>query len=84
MPDSQPTFGRSSRELERDVLYLLTVDGEPIWSVDDIGRAVGSPVSGVDAVDRLRRAGLVHQTADGFVFAAHAGYRAVAMIGAAV
>jgi hypothetical protein len=65
-------------ELERNVLYLLTEpdDGQPLWSVEDIGREIESnepivPVRG------LIRAGLLHTTCDGFVFATRAGVRVV-------
>jgi hypothetical protein len=37
---TEPTSGRSDDELERDVLYRLTADGEVIWSVEDLGLAV--------------------------------------------
>jgi hypothetical protein len=68
--------------MERDVLYLLTEpdDGQPLWSVDDIAREVETddpmvPVRG------LLRAGLIHRTCDGFVFATRAGVRVVQIIG---
>ena len=73
---------RSYDEIERDVLYLLTQpdDGQPLWSLADIGREIESkdpmaPVRG------LLGAGLIHRTTDGFVFATRAGVRAVQMIG---
>jgi hypothetical protein len=66
--------------IERDVLYMLTGDA-PIWSVDDLGRVLEDRVAAIDAVGGLRRAGLLHQTSDGHVFATHAGLRAVEMIG---
>lgn len=81
---TEPTSVRPLDELERDVLYALTVDGEPIWSVEDLGRSVSSELGAVDAVAGLLKAGLIHQTSDGYVFATHAGYRAVAMTGASV
>jgi hypothetical protein len=68
--------------MERYVLYLLTEpdDGQPLWSVDDIAREVETddpmvPVRG------LLRAGLIHGTCDGFVFATRAGVRVVQIIG---
>lgn len=73
---------RSYDEIERDVLYLLTrpEDGQPLWSVEDIGREIETdepilPVRG------LLNAGLVNRTSDGFVFATRAGVRVVQMIG---
>lgn len=65
---------------ERDILYLLT-NGQPIWSVDDIGRDIEDDVAAEDAVRDLQRAGLVNQTTDGFVFATRAGYRVVQLVG---
>jgi antirestriction protein len=68
--------------MERDALYLLTdPDNYPtLWSVPDIGREIG--YFDPEAVVRsLRNAGLVHQTADGFVFASPAAYRMVALVG---
>lgn len=55
-------------------------NGQPLWSVDDIAREVETddpmvPIRG------LLRAGLIHQTTDGFVFAARAGVRVVQIIG---
>jgi hypothetical protein len=68
---------------ERDVLYLLTTpdDGQPIWSVADIGREIESTDDAEIAVNGLLRAGLIHKTCDGFVFAARAGVRVVQMVG---
>lgn len=71
-------------EMERDVLYLLTNEDQPVWTVEDIGRAIDDHIGAIDAVGGLRRAGLLIQTSDGHVFATRAGYRAVAMIGAVV
>lgn len=80
-PIPEPTaFG----VIEREVLYLLTTEGEPIWSVEDIGRAIDSHVDAADAVVALQRAGLLNQTPDGHVFATRAGVCAVALIGAVV
>lgn len=68
--------------LERETLYLLT-DPErypSIWSVPDIGRELD--YFDAEAVVRpLRNAGLLHQTADGFVFATPAAFRMVQMVG---
>jgi hypothetical protein len=76
MPDENPIRARDFDVMERDVLYLLTEpsDGQPLWSVEDIGREIESdepttPIRG------LLRAGLVNQTSDGFVFASRAGVR---------
>ena len=71
--------------MERDVLYLLTEpeDCQPLWSVDDIGRELEDrdpmvPIRG------LLRAGLIHRTSDGFVFASRAGVRMAQLVEQAV
>lgn len=68
---------------EMQVLYLLT-NGQPIWSVPDLGRELDDPPGTEDAVDGLRTAGLVNQTSDGFVFATRAAYRMVQIVGKVV
>ncbi|HEV3047738.1 MAG TPA: hypothetical protein VGY13_10290 [Solirubrobacteraceae bacterium] len=80
----QPTPAQACDETQRTVLYLLTAENQPLWTVDDVGRAIDNRIGGVDAVGHLRRAGLIAQTTDGHVFATRAGYRAVAMTGAVV
>lgn len=81
----QPTHdpARKSDELERDVLYLLTSPNgmQPIWTVEEIGRTLDDQLDAIDAVGGLRRAGLVHRTSDGHVFASRAAVRLVQMIG---
>jgi hypothetical protein len=67
---------RAFDEAERDVLYLQTEpsDGQPIWSVEDIGREIESQ-GAITFVRGLLRAGLVNRTGDGFVFATRAAVR---------
>jgi len=79
----QPSPDERLTDAERDVLYLLTTpeDGQPLWSVEDIGREIESARDAEIAVNGLLRAGLIHKTSDGFVFAARAGVRAVQMVG---
>ncbi len=84
MPDENPTPAEWWDATERDVLYLLTGDDLPIWSVEDIGRNIESPNNAVDAVRNLHCAGLIHQTSDGFVFATRAAFRLVEMVGQVV
>lgn len=71
---------------QRDVLYFLTNpdDCQSLWSVEDLGRALDNPVGAVDAVGELRRAGLIYQTSDGYVFATRAGVRMVQIVGRVV
>jgi hypothetical protein len=79
----EPTPDERLTDAERDVLYLLTTpeDGEPLWSVQDVGREIESARDAEIAVNGLLRAGLIHKTYDGFVFAARAGVRTVQMVG---
>lgn len=86
MHDDQDTRTTAERfdAMERDVLYLLTGDDLPIWSVEDIGRDVEDPSGAVDAVRGLYNAGLIHKTSDGYVFATRAGWRMVQIVGQVV
>jgi hypothetical protein len=69
--------------IERDILYSLAAeDGtQSIWTVAELGCDVGSADDADMAVHTLKRAGLVHQTSDGFVFASRAGVHAVGLVG---
>ena len=84
MPDEDPNEDELHPfdELERAVLYLLTEpdDGQPLWSVEDIGREIES-TEPIVPVRGLRRAGLIHKTSDGHVFATRAAVRMVQMVG---
>jgi hypothetical protein len=82
MPAEPNEQERKWDDMERDLLYLLTdPDHYPtLWSVPDIGRELD--YYDVDSVVRpLRRAGLIHNTADGFVFATAAAFRMVRVVG---
>jgi hypothetical protein len=83
MPDEKPTQDPAERfdEMEREVLYLLTGDDLPIWSIEDIGRDLGDPGGVVDAIRELNNAGLIHKSSDGFVFATRAAWRMVQIVG---
>jgi hypothetical protein len=67
---------RKYDEAERNVLYLLTEpdDCQPLWSAEDIGREIESDEP-TTPIHGLLRAGLIHRTTDGFVFASRAGVR---------
>jgi hypothetical protein len=82
MPDQDDTRAPGERydALEQQILYLLT-NGLPIWCPADLGRAMDDPAGVQDAVYGLRTAGLIHQTADGFVFATRAAFRMVEIVG---
>lgn len=81
MPDQNPTRELPPGMIERDVLYYLTGDEQAVWSVADLGLALDDPIAAADAVGSLRRAGLLNQTSDGFVFPTRAAVCAVGMIG---
>ena len=83
MPDEQPIPDPAERfdAMERDVIYLLTGDDLPIWSVEDIGRDLEDPAGVVDAIRRLHNAGLIHKSSDGYVFATRAAWRMVQIVG---
>jgi hypothetical protein len=85
MPDENPTRDRTEEldTVERDILYLLTgLEGDqPVWSVSDLGGEMESTDAAEVAVNGLHRAGLIHQTSDGFVFASRAGVHVVQLIG---
>jgi hypothetical protein len=83
MPDDDLEDQASKWDVEeRDVLYLLTEpsEGQPLWSVEDIGREIES-TEPIVPVRGLLRAGLVNQTSDGYVFATRAAVRVVQMVG---
>ena len=62
-------------QAERSVLELLLGPEVPgLWSVHEVGVALGSEVRAVDAIAALRSAGLVHLCHE-FVFATRAAAR---------
>ncbi len=70
MPDASPESRLSSSESEWDVLELLLDDDtQRPWTMSEIEREIGSQVVAADALAGLDRAGLIHRTSDGFVFA---------------
>jgi hypothetical protein len=76
-----PTAAERGDALERDILYLMTdPDGQPVWSVEDIGREAETDDPMVP-IHGLLRAGLIRRTSDGFVFATRAGWRMVEIVG---
>jgi hypothetical protein len=80
-----PDPARAYDLMERDVLYLLTEPGDcqPIWSAEDIGREIESKEP-MTPIRGLLRAGLIHRTSDGFVFASRAGVRMAQLVERAV
>jgi Mn-dependent DtxR family transcriptional regulator len=51
-----------------------------MWPVEDIGREMES-TEPIVAVRGLHRAGLIHKTSDGYVFATRSAVRMVQMVG---
>jgi hypothetical protein len=62
---------------EAAILEMLVRSEAPgLWSVAELGLEFGGELAAIDAVGALHRAGLVHRTNDGFVFATRAAVRA--------
>jgi hypothetical protein len=84
MPDQQPIHDslRKDRETELDILYLLTdpEDHQPLWTLEDLAREMEKSDI-LDYIHPLRRAGLVHCTSDGHVFASRAAVRQIQLVG---
>jgi hypothetical protein len=84
MPDQERIHDplRKAREVERDILYVLTdpEDNQPLWTLEDLGREMGEREI-IDYINPLQRAGLVHCTSDGHVFASRAAVRHIQMVG---
>lgn len=81
MPDKQPIFERASR-VEREILYLLTDpdDNQPLWTLEDLARELEE--SEITCfTSPLYRAGLIHRTSDGHVFASRSAVRQVQLVG---
>jgi hypothetical protein len=74
-PDLDPS-GESDR-IESIVLEVLIGPERPgLWSVAEVGLEIGDELRAIDALEALHRAGLIHRTSDGFVFATRAAIRA--------
>ncbi|HYM55956.1 MAG TPA: hypothetical protein VES97_11375 [Solirubrobacteraceae bacterium] len=84
MPDEQPIRDplERARQTELDILYALTnpEDNQPLWTLEDLAREMGEPEV-INYIGPLQRAGLVHRTADGHVFASRAAVRQIQLVG---
>jgi hypothetical protein len=84
MPNEQPTL--SERDdvdvVQRDILYALTEpgDNQPLWTIQDLAREMEDRAV-IDKVNALHRAGLIHRTSDGYVFASRAAVRQIQLVG---
>jgi len=76
-PRTEPDPGAESDRIEATILDLFTgPGGSGLWSVEEVGREIGDQIKAADALVSLYRAGLIHRTSDGFVFATRAAIRA--------
>jgi predicted transcriptional regulator len=77
MPDeagrTQPQRSERTEWIVLDL--LLDAEAQRPWSIEEVVREIGKPVDVADALSALQAAGLIHRTADGFVFAARAAIR---------
>jgi hypothetical protein len=72
--DLDPTV--ESDRIESTILeVLIGSEGVGPWSVAELGLEVGDELQAIDALEALHRAGLIHRTSDGFIFAARAAVR---------
>ena len=78
MPDAQPSRTPAEDEVYNDwaiLEQLVYPEEQPPLSVDELIRERGDAVADIDAISRLKRAGLIHRTTDDFVFATRAAIR---------
>lgn len=85
MPDEQPIFVDpldKARATELRILYALTdpEDNQPLWTLEDLAREIDEPEVR-HYVRMLQRAGLVHCTSDGHVFASRAAVHQIQLVG---
>lgn len=74
-PDLDPAA--ESNRIEGIVLEVLIGSGQSgLWSVAEVSLEIGDELTAIDALEALHRAGLIHRTSDGFVFATRAAIRA--------
>lgn len=84
MPDEQPICDplKRARAIELEILYLLTdpEDNQPLWTAEELGREV-EQAEIAQYLKPLERAGLIHSTSDGHVFASRAAGRRIQLVG---
>lgn len=82
MQDDSTESLREFDVMEREALYRLTdADRWPtVWSIADLGREMETD-DPMEVIRPLRKAGLVHTLADGFVVATPAAFKWVEIIG---
>jgi hypothetical protein len=87
VPDENPTPDltrdeRSFGDMERAVVYLLTdpCRQPTLWTLPDIGRELEYFDPDM-LIEPLLRAGLLHRTSDGYVFATPAAFHLTSLVG---
>jgi len=74
-PKRDPDPAAEADRIESTIFDMfIGPGGSGLWSVEEVGREIGGQVA--DALEALYRAGLIHRTSDGFVFATRAAIRA--------
>jgi hypothetical protein len=74
---SRMSPGERLDQTQNLVLHLLLHDEIPgLWTVQEVGQAIGSEMRATDAIAELQDAGLVHRL-DQFVFASRTAGRAM-------
>lgn len=83
MPDQQPIPAEKNHDtIELEIVYLLTDpgDNQPLWTLEDLAREMDE-YDILSYIAPLQRAGLIHRTSDGHVFASRAAVRQVQLVG---
>jgi hypothetical protein len=84
MPNVQPTLRErdDADVVQREILYALTQpgDNQTLWTIEDLAREMDDRAA-IDKVNALHRAGLIHRTSDGYIFASRAAVRQIQLVG---
>jgi Mn-dependent DtxR family transcriptional regulator len=84
MPDEKriSEVAAETNQAQLEILYLLadTNDGPALWTVEEIARELDNH-DAVDLINELQRAGLIHRTSDGFVFATRSALKQIQLVG---
>jgi hypothetical protein len=84
MPNVQPTLRERDDidVVQREILYALTEpgDNQTLWTIEDLAPEMEDRAV-IDKVNALHRAGLIHRTSDGYIFASRAAVRQIQLVG---
>jgi predicted transcriptional regulator len=80
MPDPQPIRTEEADDWDL-LLILLSHNEQRPWSIDELARELGDQTAAIDSINRLQRAGLIHRTNDGFIFATRPAVRFAQIVG---